>query len=415
MKKTNSVLLAYIVCFPIFFLSCYQEAPLIDNIPKPEFSSHHIDYDQALQTALSFLKDESKLTRSESQVSNHYEYFVQSATRSSANSVDVGFHVINFGNDAGYALVANDDRATPIYAFADEGHLDMDEALKNPGFQIFMDGAISRFTREIIGSSGLVPIIPMPDDSLGATVTIYDGNFRYVRTDVIRDTVECTVPTLWHQDMPYNMYCPWDLKNGNYVHCLAGCVAIATAQIMTYHRKPLSYNGYTIDWESISHFVPASQTDTIRYAAQTTANYIYQIALSCEMDFGVSASYSNITKAKNAFVNWGYHVIGPVYFNTQLVTNSIDVSRPVFCVGQNSEGNTHAWVIDGYRRYGTRTTYWNAWPPFDLYKIETSEGYYYHCNWGWGCSSYCLDTFDSRNGSQYSQYNGILYSIYYQQ
>ncbi|SYZ74462.1 putative Streptopain [Candidatus Zixiibacteriota bacterium] len=47
------------------------------------------------------------------------------------------------------------------------------------------------------------------------------------------------VTTVWHQNDPYNMYCP----QGDGGRCVVGCVATAAAQVMAYHKWPLQGSG----------------------------------------------------------------------------------------------------------------------------------------------------------------------------
>lgn len=58
--------------------------------------------------------------------------------------------------------------------------------------------------------------------------------------------------TKWHQRYPYNVLCP--VKDGK--NCLAGCVAVAVAQVIAYNK--LTYGkgvnelqGYKLDWNGI--------------------------------------------------------------------------------------------------------------------------------------------------------------------
>ena len=46
--------------------------------------------------------------------------------------------------------------------------------------------------------------------------------------------------TFWNQNKYYNTYCPWDAASGSYYDYRVpnGCVALACAQIMNYHRYP---------------------------------------------------------------------------------------------------------------------------------------------------------------------------------
>ncbi|MBO4907109.1 MAG: Spi family protease inhibitor [Bacteroidaceae bacterium] len=89
--------------------------------------SHYVTYEQALRQAIQFLSsddEESIVTRANRfVVEDHYEYVSPVATRSLSNTnfTPSRFHVINFAYNGGFAVVAADNRATPIYAYSDEG------------------------------------------------------------------------------------------------------------------------------------------------------------------------------------------------------------------------------------------------------------------------------------------------------
>ena len=51
-----------------------------------------------------------------------------------------------------------------------------------------------------------------------------------INTAQVHAQVEPLIQTAWHQNKPYNAYCPDGM--------LAGCVAIAMAQVMNYYRYP---------------------------------------------------------------------------------------------------------------------------------------------------------------------------------
>ncbi len=46
-------------------------------------------------------------------VQDHYEYVANAKTRAVGDTIDVRFHVINFADDGGFALISADSRTNP--------------------------------------------------------------------------------------------------------------------------------------------------------------------------------------------------------------------------------------------------------------------------------------------------------------
>jgi len=61
---------------------------------------------------------------------------------------------------------------------------------------------------------------------------IAGGNF------VFPENIKPLLSTLWGQDEPYNMVCPWETVDGKKRHCKAGCLAVAMAQVIRYNQYP---------------------------------------------------------------------------------------------------------------------------------------------------------------------------------
>ncbi len=105
------------------------------------------------------------------------------------------------------------------------------------------------------------------------------------------------------------------------------------------------------------------------------APYILDIANSADVSWGPSST-SNISKARNAFINWGYSLSAAQDFNRTNVINSLLENLPVYC-----RGSGHAWVIDGYSHTSFIATYYELDPPHNQVGQETNSGNtFYHCN-----------------------------------
>lgn len=298
-----------------------NENPMIEQTVL----SHRVTLDEAIGRAQRFLAENASSTRSaDLRLKNYRIYNAKPATRTDADGSDTEFYILNFENDGGYAIVAADDRATDIYAFAYEGNIDIDEAMENPGFCIFMDGAAEYYDCEV----GEIDIKRNPDnmkpfDPIGGgsgsggsggggsngsgegvtkyMITYLDGVPYHTKIEDFKTTHSVAPKTItkWGQDIPYNKKC----FTSSGAQAAAGCAPIAMAQIMAYYEYPKSCGNYTLDWDAI-------KTDDCVYSnteeADAVAALIARIGKFANTKYGVSASSTNTKMIKPAFVTFGY-------------------------------------------------------------------------------------------------------------
>lgn len=410
----------YLLILPFLLLSCKDEETFILNEIPPTYSSHYVSYEQALDKALAFLTNNNSTTRAQSfKVKSHYEFSANNnyeirtrATDLIEDTIDIRFHVINFEDNAGFALVSADDRTTPIYAYSTESNLDLEEGIANTGLSTFMEGAILRYREEIRLLPVIGPWIPDPaaeDSFLLCPRTIYNGQECYVKYHDHRQQVSPLLTTLWNQSSPYNYYCP--IINGQswagYENrAAAGCVTIALAQIMAYYNYPNNW-----DWGLI-HTSPSYSEGIHNETTNEVAQFVYDVAISANISWGIQSS-SNIYNANSALENWNYITSAVQDFDCGNVVNSLKVNQPVYCRGtQPGTNEGHAWVIDGYNHTTTFATYYAI--PLPHVKLgESSFGspFFYHCNWGWGGNNngYFIDTFSISEGQSFSANTKIIY------
>lgn len=409
---------------------------------KNAIDSFYVPYETALQHALKVLNHDSAATRAlgtERKVSNHYEYVANKATRSNGGGdTEVRFHVINFEDNQGFALVSADSRTTPVYAYSETGNLDMDDAIENSGFDVFMVAAEEYYMNEIIlptlpdtiDTGTPTPITPVPGNPiLQLPIVEFNGVYYYLGGD----DVVCTNPggillgVEWHQDWPYNYYCGRNDSTNMYAGYLnrAGCGPIAAAQIMSYFKYPASFDGYTFDWEKMSQrYFPNDFSPRISESAKSVAHLVNLIGIESKAIYGVSTS-TYIADMDDMFRNFGYSCTGPVDYNVSKVMESLDNSSPVYFRGQNNSNSSsgHAWVIDAYRQSKSTRIYYHMQEPYNIYTTTITYGdVYYHCNWGWinednsaysltgNHNGWYLDVF-SVNGSNYSSHRQMIYNI----
>ena len=174
--------------------------------------------------------------------------------------------------------------------------------------------------------------------------------------------------SVWGQGCYHNLACPYDFYGPCY-HAEAGCVALAIAQIMYYHKLPLKGNGSmtyncpsygilsadfgntTYQWENMF--------DTVKQINYDVANLISHCGISVRMNYGTNLSVSSITAALNALQEFFYYPFSTLSIRsdcteedwTALIRQNIENQRPVYYEGKSDLG-IHAFVCDGYDSNG---------------------------------------------------------------
>lgn len=268
------------------------------------------------------------------------------------------YYAVNTGS--GFVLVGADDRLQEVLGYSDEGDFDT----TNENLQYWL----SCYDAELE---------TMADDVAPA------------RVQPFKDELAPIVTSRWNQSAPYNNLCP--IYSGT-SRSASGCVATAMAQIMYFHKYPVTGTGsHSYLWVNTAD-ASASQTLSANFGATTydwdnmidsyrgsynqqqaaaVATLMYHCGVSVDMGYGSSSgAYTNQVPAalKNYF---GYDPnyqrirkeLYPIDSLNQIIRAELKANRPVLVSGSNDEGG-HAFVCDGYNK--------NA---------------YFHINWGWGGSS----------------------------
>lgn len=379
-------------------------------------TSYEVSYEEALAKADALFEGiDGATTRAGNRRVRNHELFRSGNrfTRTASDDVEAKFHIINYEDNAGFAMIAADKRATDIYAYSDTGNLCVDDAMENSGFGVFLEGAIELYKNEIAS-----PMSILPDDSLIITprpglsgefgdipdlpLVKIDNTFYLVRYGAYT-TSSSKRPLLsihWDQIYPYNYYCPscsWDSKNEKYYKgkCAAGCGPIAAAQIMAYHKYPekyatylpdwnnktLIYTEYTFDWDGMLHSF--EYNENINTYSQMVARLIREIGRVAKADYGKETGVT-LANIKKMFPKFGYNITGADY-DVDKIKISLDNNRPVYARGQTKSGDGHAWVIDGYDYQTLKNIYYNAYEPYNIAWVDmVGQRTYVHCNWGWG-------------------------------
>lgn len=288
----------------------------------------------------------------------------------------VDYYVFNNGGNHGFVIVAGDNRVKPILAYSTSGSFNPNDIAD--GFQF----TLNTFSHEIQY---------IRENNIEATADIVSewesvaesGYINKVNRD--RIVVGPLLPTIWHQNYPYNSQCPED-PEGAGGHVYAGCVATAMAQVMrfwnwpdhgtgSYTYQPEGYEQQTANFgNTIYHFemMPTAIDST---STEEDIFYIAQLQHHCgiavDMQYsghGSGAYSQNVPPAlRNYFrYNCDDHITNYwQYSNDQwiqmLKDGGLDEGMPLYYSASDDDWQGgHAFVCDGY-----------------------DENDYFHFNWGW--------------------------------
>jgi hypothetical protein len=222
--------------------------------------------------------------------------------------------------------------------------------------------------------------------------------------------------TTWHQNPPFNGNCYTD--DGK--QAVAGCTAIAAAQMLAKNRKPGHPNqidgSITSTWDELIAYNPNTVNNSVKSDYQKRiegdlAKLIHKVGREIDTDYGESESIASGGDVRKYFKKLDYDVGGAMIdYDKEKVEEMIEDLLPVFVRGERDGGSGHFWVIDGYARMATTynsVTYgdyvysmgewvWKEWTDYNYHDSHLL----FHCNFGWGGRAngyYWPDIFDTSN------------------
>lgn len=337
-----------------------------------------IPIEEALSSLEDFLYTSEIKTKSVIDKISGYEVMVIGADELSINTKsnqvitlpDTLLYAVNF-TDGGFALLsANTDLNESIICVTENGALSLDNFISANSFLISSEQAVSVTNsmesdelEDVIcqdaGKDYLYSLLTSAAilDYYGTTNITYEDPKTKASTSV---KVGPLLQTKWTQDEPFDLY-----KDP------PGCAVIATAQIMAYNEKPVSYDFKTVSvsWATLRTLYPSSDINSYGYPGTEyqVAHLAQELGNSSNCDVN-STGGTTIEKVKDTFEKYGYDVtkkIGCANADIRRITQQIvDERKPVYMRGQmkdivTGEQKGHAWVIDGV------------------------NGDMFHINWGW--------------------------------
>lgn len=261
------------------------------------------------------------------------------------------------------------------------------------------------FVRELVGMDG--------SKGLGHDA-LPDGHYELFATEYITevyDSIGRLTNTDWDQGNAYNYYCPY--KTGSTTeHALAGCVAIAGAQMLYFLHYHLgvpetapseaycySHTGNPpYDWGQYAY------SSTIWDSMNSISGVVEAPLIANVGNLVGMVYYDNLSGAFNydlpfAFAEYGISCYRYVYEPYRMAQSLLD-SMPVILGGYTSDlTKGHSFIADQYKRTKTtvKRTYewvWDTTPapgtlmPFVPRRVEYTYGSpvisWVGMNWGWG-------------------------------
>lgn len=404
MKQTNFFLFPFLV---LFLFSCNKEEhyDAVSNRTDKNF----VDSKQAVAIAsLIGSPPETNGLRSTNAAKLEIESIVPFG-----DNEQPSFYIVNYKDNKGYVMLSADKRVDAVMAFSTSDNFVIEDDPDLPSGLVdwmynaddvieevrLTDGAGIELETEANQAKINQDLILMvqqsfyqePDDHLPTTPdpcapwTIKNGPL---------------MTTTWGQGPGYNDFVPKTgcstYSNGR---APAGCVAVAMAQLMKYHRYPVHYN-----WSAM----PDEE------GSPATASLIYRTGKSVDMTYGCDGSGAYSEDIPNAFKQtFGYRSASIADYTTsnfKTVVKEINQGYPVILSGgRRSNGllpqyrDGHSWVCDGY------------WETQGC--PEEGDSYvvlYFWMNWGWGRKYngwYGFQKWDLEDGSSFNYKPKMIYNI----
>lgn len=278
------------------------------------------------------------------------------------------FYVFNRGTDAGYILVAADDRAPIILGYSDSGTFDSRHIPQS------MQGMIQSWSDQISWLVSHPECKAAVPSRVGTPVEPLLGEIQ------------------WDQGDPYNRKCPtvtqydmWGDVSGK-GPAATGCVATALGQIMYYHKWPetgkgsvsyksegmdetmqvsCTFEGVKYNWDAMLPKLTSKSPSDAIYAVSTL---LFHVGAAFESAYGASTGATDVSVAPALLKYFNYDQ-GISYVNRDYYTSAewdamlmeeLWNRRPVAYGGVTRKFEGHFFVLDGVNADG-----------------------YYHVNWGW--------------------------------
>ena len=411
MVRTKSLSI-YLSCLVLLMSSCSRDVNTEDPILSDSLTESSLEGEgaevfqrsssEAIAIAKSFLGATEDL-RSIDDAQLSLDFVAPSSKRklratdgSSVTPVDTPLFIINVPNEGGFFLVSGDTRMPDLLAAVEHGNLDKNNVDANTGLAVFLSRLPIYYENQLKAGKGPIPgdhIDPDEDDLYNP---LKDSFPRYGMWESYK-LVGPLVKTHWDQGFPFNKQSP-EIRGEL---AAAGCVNIAFAQLIAFHRKPNSFRGLALDWELLTN--SKEQAKRLNEFETMVASLCRKIGDATNTKWGLAKEGGSAANSRDIpkilSKEMGYsHSSSMEDYDTKCVLISLEEENPVPIVVRGDEEKiTHGWWIFKYNSYKGG----HSWLVDGLLKqkrlvervsnetkkvISSHMAYrtLIHCNWGWG-------------------------------
>lgn len=281
------------------------------------------------------------------------------------------FYIYNF--DHGFVIISGNDATIPVLGYSTE------QRFEGRNIPDGLQALLEQYQSEIESIT--------ENTSSDSTIERQWQNLRN-RTGNTRQnrSVNHFIESSWGQDPLYNQLCPTD-PNASSGHAVAGCIAVAMAQVMRYWQYPTNgfgSNGYTsgnygyqfADFSNSSYLYSLMPNEINAQSPENQKNavatLIYHCGVAVNMSYGTTASSAyalgNAPSCVYAMAHYfGYGDAIGIRRNAfptdaawiDTLERQLNHGYPIILTGSGSTGS-HTFVCDGYNNSDQ-----------------------FHINWGW--------------------------------
>lgn len=262
---------------------------------------------------------------------------------------DTLIYLVNFDDELGFAIMAGNRRlGEDVYCITESGSLSLDDCVEAFAFiseHSYSDCNITDEETVLELGPKIVPSIILSSMMLD----LMNGKNEDVpKTKVFINSYGPYIHTKWSQESGiWNKYTP--------NHYPAGCVAIATAQIMQYNRKPANpvFDGKQCNWNDMDYVCNYMYTYCVDDFYGTSeqqdqvGHFVYEIGKkhNCYIRYGEDGSGGWADGAKRTLKNYGYSnvkkILGFGKTNQKKADAQLKSGLPVYLDGSGN-GSGHA-------------------------------------------------------------------------
>lgn len=291
------------------------------------------------------------------------------------------FYIINY-KDNGFIMISADKRTNPIKAYSLTEKFPIQADKLPNGLLRWMAETSEMITQIRVLNKKQTESVARSWDICNIQGVLKPEDHQEECGRNCKNTYKTVGPLLetnWHQREGFNNHMPQiNCNNLPNNRAYAGCVPIAMAQIMKYHKYPKRYKWNLMPNDNGSNITSLLIKDIHSKIKNMYGGYNSPLNYKCD-GTGVKSGANMSVVLKR---NFGFSSANRADYNHNIVVNELNYGRPVILSGSYktsgwwifSSYSGHMWVCDGYR-------------DSTIYSEDCKRrwGYLYlHMNWGWG-------------------------------